>query len=499
MPNYQDFGEFRLPPSRADLEMLLKLKRELWRRRCRESLLAWATEERAAYGEVPARVHRLILSKLDQVVRREIDRLMIIAPPRHGKSVYTSRVFPAYWLVHNPRGAIIAASHTYSLAEDFGRSVRNMVAEHRDTLGYTLRADSTAAGRWHTDRGGQYISAGVGMALSGRPADLFIIDDPVPDREAAESLTQRDKTWNWYRGDVYQRLQPHAAIIVVMTRWHEDDLGGRLLRAQQEGGDRWEVLHLPAIADTDDDPLLRLPGEALWPEWVSLEELERKRAVIGERDFAALFQGRPRPAEGALFKVGMIGKIQLHEVPRKAEVVRGWDLAATEQKPGQKSGGPAWTCGVKLMRAPTEAGTDSYLVLDVVRFRGGPEEVAETILRTAKDDGQQVKISLPQDPGQSGKVQAFWMTQLLSGYNVVTSPESGSKVERANPVAAQANVGNLKMVEAPWNAAFIDELAAFPSSLFKDQVDALSRAFAEVLPDEMATWLKLAKLAAPRR
>jgi predicted phage terminase large subunit-like protein len=286
-----------------------------------------------------------------------------------------------------------------------------------------------------------------------------------------------------------------------MTRWHEDDLGGRLLAAQAAGGDKWDVLHLAAICDELPDPLERGIGEALWPEWVNLEELERKRAVMGDRDFYALFQGKPRPTEGTLFKTGKIG--YLDAIPfGKGDVVRGWDLAATEEKRGEKrSGGPAYTAGVKLMRMPSATtGGDMYIVLDVVRFRGGPEEVAETIVNTAKADGTGVKISLPQDPGQAGKVQSLWLTQLLAGFNVTTSPESGSKEERAQPVAAQANVGNLFLMKNDrWNSIFIDELAAFPGSTFKDQVDSLSRAFSELLPDEMATWMRLAKMAGPRR
>jgi predicted phage terminase large subunit-like protein len=485
-----------LPPSdrRAGLERLLKLRQEQHRRLCRSSLLAWAIEERSTYHEVPAAPHRLMLEKLAAVERGEIDRLMIIAPPRHGKSVYTSRIFPEHYLITHPRAAIIAASHTYSLAEDFGRSVRNTVMEHHDTLGYTLRADSAAAGRWNTSRGGQYIAAGVGMALSGRPGDLVLIDDPVPNREAADSQTQRDKTWNWYRGDIYQRLQPGGSIVVVMTRWHPDDLGGRLLEAEKAGGDHWEVLHLPAICDQEDDPLGREIGAALWPEWVSVEALERIKRAIGEQDFAALFQGRPRAAEGNLFKTSKIKVIDAIPYGR-GDVVRGWDLAATEQKPGQKSGGPAWTAGVKLMRTSS----DGYIILDVRRIRGGPEEVAELILNTARADGSEVKVSLPQDPGSAGKVVALYYTQLLAGYNVIASPESGSKIERANPVAAQVNVGNFSMLRGEWNATLVDEMGAFPSSVYKDQVDGLSRAFGELLPDAMASWLKLAAMAGARR
>jgi predicted phage terminase large subunit-like protein len=142
--------------------------------------------------------------------------------------------------------------------------------------------------------------------------------------------------------------------------------------------------------------------------------------------------------------------------------------------------------------------SDGYIILDVRRIRGGPEEVAELILNTARADGSEVKVSLPQDPGQAGKVQALWLTQLLAGFNVITSPESGSKIERANPVAAQVNAGNFSMLKGEWNATLIDEMSSFPSSTFMDQVDGLSRAFSEVLPDDLNVWLKLAQLAGKR-
>ena len=462
---------------------LFERKREIWRRQCRVDLLSWCIEERRIYNQTPARHHRLMIRKLEEVITGKIDRLMIFMPPRHGKSVYTSQIMPAHYLVRRPRDAIIAASHTYDLAEGFGRQVRNTVAIHADTLGYSLAADSKAAGRWNTSRGGQYVAAGVGKAIAGRPGNLIIIDDPVADRKSIESEDQRNHLWNWYRNDVYTRLEQGGRVILVMTRWHEDDLAGRLLQAQEDGGDKWEILMLPALADSEDDQLGRPLGAALWPEWETKKNILRKKAVIGDRDFEALFQQNPQPPEGALFKPAMIRAWE-GDLP-KGETVRAWDLAATAEI---GTNDPSWTVGVKMRKTAK----NQLLVMDVVRFRGGPEIVEQRMKETAELDTQAVRVCLPQDPGQAGKSQVLRFTQMLMGYRVSVSPESGKKEERAAPVAAQVNVGNMWYLPGPWSQrAFFDELASFPSGKKSDQVDALSRAFMELMPDGLSTWLKL--------
>lgn len=411
-----------------------------------------------------------MIAKLEAVTRGEIDRLMVLMPPGSAKSTYVSVLFPPWFLARHPRAAIIGTSHTGELADRFGRRVRNTVADHRQTLGYTLAADSQAAGRWETSRGGEYYAAGVSGSIMGRRANLVVIDDPLKSRAEAESQTIRDNIWEWYRSDLYTRLLPGAAIVLVMTRWHEDDLGGRLLTEMQAGGDRWDILSLPALA-TADDPLGRAPGTPLWPEWEDSEALARKRAALGERDWSALFQQQPRPGEGAVFSTAKIGTVDA--LPAGCIMVRAWDLAATADTGTHDAD---WTVGVLLARTRD----DQYIVADVVRLRGGPQDVEATIVATASRDGFAVPISLPQDPGQAGKAQVLYLTRRLTGHTVSSSPETGDKATRAAPVASQANVGNLALVRAPWNRAFVDELAGFPDAAKDDQVDALSRAFSIV-------------------
>lgn len=262
----------------------------LSRRLSRRSLLPFIEYSRAGYK--PAGHHRRICDALEAVERGELDRLAIFMPPRHGKSEIASRRFPAWYIGRNPAKQIVTASYNSELATDFGREVRNIVASQEYAKVFpdvVLSPDSKAADRWHTSQGGCYVAAGVGTSLTGRGADLALIDDPVKDRAEADSELIRNRVWNWYRSVLYTRLMPKASIVLIQTRWHEDDLAGRVLN---EKGEKWHVIDMPALTD----------GQALWPEWYDVEALARIRSAIGEREFSALYQQRPVPDEGTFFK-----------------------------------------------------------------------------------------------------------------------------------------------------------------------------------------------------
>lgn len=240
-----------------------------------------------------ARHHELIAEKLEAVERGDIDRLMIFMPPRHGKSELASKRFPAWCLGRDPKRQIIAASYNSDLANDFGRNVRNIVAEPEFRQVFpdvALAADSQAANRMNTNHGGAYVAAGVGTAVTGRGAHIALIDDPFKDREEADSERRRELVWDWYRSTLYTRLMPGGAIVLIQTRWHEDDLAGRLLEHE---ADQWEVLDLPAID---------AQGNALWSEWYDLPALRRIQAAIGPREWSALYQQQPQPDEGTFFR-----------------------------------------------------------------------------------------------------------------------------------------------------------------------------------------------------
>lgn len=270
--------------------------REIQAERARRGLIGFTSYTNPVYQ--PAGHHIRIAGKLEAVERGEIDRLMIFMPPRHGKSELASRRFPARYLGIHPARHIIAASYNSDLATDFGRDVRNLMAspEYGEVFrGVGLRSDSKAADRMNTNHGGAYFAAGVGTATTGRGAHLGIIDDPFKDREDADSEIQREKVWNWYRSTFFTRLMPGGAVVLIQTRWHEDDLAGRLLEqdGRVEDGGEWDVLELPAISDA---------GDALWPEWYDLRALERIKSTIGQREWSALYMQRPQPDEGGYFQ-----------------------------------------------------------------------------------------------------------------------------------------------------------------------------------------------------
>jgi len=441
----------------------------------RSSLEDWCRLALADEGQAPALHHRLLLRELEDIAAGENDRLMVQMPPGTAKSRYVSDLFPPWFMARQRGTSVIGASHTSGLAQYFSRKVLGRIRQHGATLRMHLRSEGVES--WETTNGSEYRAAGVGAAIAGRRADLVLIDDPVKSREEADNLDIRNRTWEWYQGDVIGRLKPTGRIVLIMTRWHEDDLAGRLLDLQPG---RWRTLALPALAEADD-PLGREPGTPLWPEYWPLEKWLAKQAEAGgpnSREWNSQYQQRPASATGALFQVT---KLAVHDdVPSLVRRVRAWDLAATEAGAtvGKKRGAdPDWTVGVLLGK--TTAGR--FVVLDVARVRGGPEVVERTIVETARADGAAVTIGLPQDPGQAGKWQGSYLTAQLAGYVVQTSLESGSKTTRAMPVSSQCNGGNLGIMRAPWNAAFVDELRNFPAGRFDDQVDALSRGFAMLL------------------
>jgi hypothetical protein len=272
------------------------------------SLIDWASCILEESGQTLALHHRLLLEQLEAVAVGSIDRLMV----------------PAWWFTRHPVSSVIATSHTASLAESFGRQVRDMVKERGSQLGYTLHAGLRAAGHWRTSAKGEYFASGVRGPLTGRRADLAIIDDPIKSHAEADSPVLRDWIWNWYRSDLTPRLKPNGRVVLVMTRWHEDDLAGRLLALNAA---EWQVICLLALAQ-DNDPLGRAPGAALWPEWEDEAALLRKRDSVGERTWQALYQQSPRPIQGSLFMIGCIDVLDAAPKVLAGPVVRAWDLAA---------------------------------------------------------------------------------------------------------------------------------------------------------------------------
>lgn len=285
--------------------------------------------------------------------------------------------------------------------------------------------------------------------------NCIIIDDPHKADEARSDV-MRGNVLEWFQNTLESRKNsPNTPIILIMQRLHEDDLSGFLLSGGN--GEEWEHICLPA---------LQPGGTALWPEKHSVEELLRMEQAA-PYTFSGQYQQRPSPADGGIFKPDQIGTVEAE--PAGCQWVRGWDLASTTEGD--------WTAGVKIGKSKD----GMFIVADVCRVRVGPDQRDAAIKNAADMDGRLVKISIPQDPGQAGKTQVLYMTRALAGFNVASSPESGDKVTRAEPFAAQVNVGNVSMVKGAWNRAFVDELRMFPNGTNDDQVDAASRAFAELI------------------
>lgn len=430
----------------------------------------WAENALRNLGRTPAKHHRLLMKELEALSRGEADRLIVQMPPGSAKSTYVSILMPAWWLASHPQDSIVAASHTVGLARSFGRFSRNTTLEEAELLGYELAEDNRASDRWSTCLGGSYYAVGVRGAIVGRRADIAIVDDPIKSQLEADTLAHREFLWNWYKSELTPRLKPKGCVVLVMTRWHQDDLCGRLLA---HNPDEWRCVSLPAFAE-EGDQLHRNLGEPLWPEWEDSDALLRRRSMVGERTWAAQFQQSPQLNTGNLFKVAHLTFIDALSLEKNSQCVRAWDLAATEDSGGND---PDWTVGVKLMRH--KAG--QFTVVDVIRIRGSAAEVEARIATTARMDGANVTIGLPQDPGQAGKSQVNYLTKQLAGYHVQSSLETGSKFARAGPVASQIEIGNFSLMRGNWNNAFVEELQDFPYGRKDDQVDALSRAFVLLL------------------
>jgi predicted phage terminase large subunit-like protein len=347
------------------------------------------------------------------------------------------------------------------LAERFGRRVRNLINEHSSTLDVTLAPDIQAAGQWETTAGGEYFAAGVLGAITGRRSDLVLIDDPVKSRAEADSETVRERVWEWWKADLLTRLKPGAKIVLVQTRWHEDDLGGRLLAEMASGGRHWEVLKLPMEAELHD-PLGRAPGELLWPEWFRPDMVaEAKR---DSRTWSALYQQRPSPATGTYFERDWLRPA--NSIPRREDmrVYGGSDYAVT-------SNGGDWTVHVVVGVDP-----DSRLwLLDLWRGQASSDQWIEAFCDLVH---QWRPIGWAEEQGQiKAGVGPFLERRMRDRRAFVARrpfPTRGDKSVRAQSIRGRVALDGLHYdAAAPWRAEFEIELMNFPAGKHDDQVDAL--------------------------
>ena len=428
-------------------------------------LFALAHEDLACYAiaqfpqfERPHHIE-LILRKLEAVECGKNKRLMIFMPPRHGKSFIANSIFPAWYLGRHPQHQVISATYGQELSDDYGRSVRNFIADplHRAIFPNSiLSEDSTAAHRFNTTGGGAYSAVGRGGSITGRGAHLLIIDDPIKDREEANSETVRRAMHEWYRSVAYTRLMPGGAIIIVETRWHQDDLGGWLLR--EHADENWDVLSLPAIAEQDEG--FRKEGEALWPERFPRDELKRIRAATGGAVWVSLYQQRPAAAEGAIFQRAWWRFYR--QLPEFSQIVQSWDTAFKT--------GPDNCFSVCTTWGRAENG---YYLLYMWRGRVAFPELKRVLISQAEEWKPNAVLVEDRASGQS----LLQELKSATAYPVLPIKVDSDKVSRAQAVTAMVEAGNVYLPEdAPWLSDYLDELACFPTGVHDDAVDSTTQA-----------------------
>ena len=380
---------------------------------------------------------------------------MLLVPPQHGKSTITSRRFPAYLLGRNPSLEVISASATDTLAEDFGRDVRNCIAsqEYRNLFPETLLAeDSQAKGKWNTKQGGGYYAVGIGGALFGR-GGLAIIDDPFATWDDAQSEVKRKKVWDWYTGTLYNRIRPGQPIIVIQHRMHEDDLVGKLLEASKHGGDKWEVVEL--AAHLDNPP---------WPERYDRVALERIRANTDARKWSALYMQNPTPDEGVLFKRAWFKRFSPEQKPANLRHYATSDHAPSGNENGDSNVFRMWGLDEK---------SNIYLV-------GGFRELC-TMDRFADRALPLIKAFKPlcwfPEDDNNWKAVAPFVMRMMRDRNThcriePISPRGADKIVKAQAIQAMASMGRVYIPEGVEGDEIIDQYVAFPGAKHDDEVDA---------------------------
>lgn len=405
-----------------------------------------------------------IADLVDKAILGDIDRARIHMPPGHAKTETVTWRLPTYiWQNVDPKARILLTCHSQDYARELGWAVREVALQS----GIELREDTRAKDAFRTTEGGFLKACGVGATPTGRRFHYILGDDPIKDRKQIESAVTRKSMDQWFTQGIMSRLLPGGKVFLIFTRWHEDDLGGRLDAREQVGGDKYFKLILKAICEDEDDALGRKIGEPLWPQVYSLEELLRRKLNMideeGERGWRALFQQDPTPATGDLFNVDEI--VYVDEIPEGLPAARAWDVGASP------SGDP--TAGLKL-EGPCK--DDFYYVSHIRRDRMDTASRDSTMLGTAMLDGTSVQIGVPQDPGAAGLSQVKSWQRLLTGFRVTVLRPDKKKEIRAGPVSSLVNSGRLRVKRAEWTPAFIDELRTFPGR-HDDQVDALSDAY----------------------
>ena len=419
-------------------------------------------------GFIDGRHHKVMANKFQEIAEGKIKRLIINMPPRHTKSEFASFLLPAWFLGKYPNKKIIQTSNTAELAVGFGRKVRNLV----DSQAYAkifpnvnLRSDSKAAGRWATNAGGEYFAIGVGGTVTGKGADLLIIDDPHSEQEAALAATSPeifDKVYEWYTSGPRQRLQPGGSIVVVMTRWSKKDLTGRIIQSSfdKDGNDDWEVIDFPAILPS---------GNPLWPEFWSLQELEALRSELPAGKWNAQYQQSPTSEEGAIIKRDW-WKIWEPERPPICEfIIQSWDTAFTKSERSDYSACTTWGVFYKNEN-PNDP---NVILLDAFKKRMEFPELKEKAFNHYKEWEPDAFIV---EAKASGAPLIFELRAMGIPVSEFTPSRGNDKMVRINSVSDLFASGKVWAPSTRWADELIEEMAAFPNSDHDDLVDSTTQA-----------------------
>lgn len=419
------------------------------------------------------RHQQYLYSALQKVTDGVTKRLMIFMPPRHGKSEMVTVRYAAHRLEQNPKMNIILGSYNQKLANRFSRKTRRIVESR-----IKLSTDRKAVEEWETSIGGGYRAVGVGAGITGFGANLIMVDDPVKSREEAESETYRERCWDWFNDDLYTRLEPGGAIVVTMTRWHDDDIAGRLLKEMDEGGEKWEVVSLPAIAE-DADPLGRKRGQALCPERYDIEALEKLRKKLGAYSFAALFQQRPVPIEGALFKRDWFANRIIDEAPANLRWARGYDLAVSQKTSADYTA--SFRCAFDKQ--------GNLYIADGFRKRiEFPEQQRFVIKRMVSE--KNTTHGIEKALHGEALVQSLRRVPAVRHVGFKAVKVDKDKFTRALAWANLAEEGRVFLVRGGWCDEFLDEVCRFTGKgdTHDDQVDAVSLAVGMLSKKRAKLW-----------
>lgn len=462
----------------AKAEYVRRIKAEMQRRSAQHTLSDFILYTSDNY--LMGWVHKEICDTLDQfyedVKARKSPRLIICMPPRSGKSQIVSRAFPAYALGRDPDLNIIATSYSSDLVSRFNRDVQRIIDNEKyysvfpDTSLNSQNVKTSAKGSYIrtsdlfeiVGHKGSYRSTGVGGGLTGMGADILIIDDPFKDRAEADSGTIRQKVWDWYTSTAYTRLSDGGGVIVMCTRWHTDDLIGRLIRHMNDGsGDKFTVINYPAIAEHDEPH--RKAGEALHPERFSLERLQNIRQTIGSRDWSALYQQKPVPEGGAVFKLDLFNKWNDKTLPPSFDNVLGsWDMTFKDTKASDYVVGQIWA-----------QKDNSFYLLDEVRGQWDFSKTLEMFILMS-EKWRNVNRWLIEDKANGSAILSV-LKKHINGLTPITPKES--KLERAYAVQPLVESGQVYIPSsASWLAGFEDEFLSFPAGAHDDQVDSFTQA-----------------------